>query len=209
MRFDPDKQHRQSILLRGYDYSQAGAYFITVCTQGRECLFGEIIDGNMRLNGYGRVVGDEWLRSTEIRREIELDEWVVMPNHIHAIIAIINHRRGDRPVAPTRENIQSHRLRGPRPKSISALLAGFKSAVTKQINQIRRTPSVPVWQRNYYEHVIRNEHELTRIRQYIANNPAQWALDRENPKVGEKERRGDRRIAPTDEIETIFGGFRP
>jgi REP element-mobilizing transposase RayT len=209
MKFDPDERHRQTIRLKDYDYSQAGAYFVTVCTQGRECLFGEITDGNMRLNEYGRIVRGEWLRSAEIRREIELDEWVVMPNHIHAIIAIIDHRRGDRPVAPTRENTQSHRLTGPRPKSISALLAGFKSAVTKQINQIRRTPSVPVWQRNYYEHIIRNEDELNRIRQYIANNPAQWALDRENPAVGEKERRGDRPVTPTDDIETICGGVRP
>ncbi len=209
MKFDPGKGYRRSIRLKGYDYSQAGAYFVTVCTQDRECLFGEVTDGSMQLNEYGRIMCEEWLRSAGIRREIELDEYVVMPNHVHAIIAIIDHGRGDRPVAPTRENTQFHRVTRPRPKSISALLGGFKSAVTKRINQARGTLGLPVWQRNYYEHIIRSESELARIRQYIANNPAQWALDRENPAVVENERRGDRPVAPTDNIETIFGGVRP
>lgn len=170
---DLDRQHRRSIRLKGYDYSQVGAYFITVCAQNRECLFGSVVDGEMRLNGAGTIVADEWLKTTMIRDEIELDEWVVMPNHFHGIVWINHHRRGDWPVAPT----------GPQPRSLGSLMAGFKSAVTKRINENRQTPGEKIWQRNYYEHIIRNESELNRIREYIVNNPLQWELDRENPDV--------------------------
>ncbi|PIP72247.1 MAG: transposase, partial [Nitrospinae bacterium CG22_combo_CG10-13_8_21_14_all_47_10] len=143
------QRNRRSIRLKGYDYSQAGAYFVTICAQNRECLFGEIADGQMVLNDAGEIIAEEWMKSGEIRDEIELDEWVVMPNHLHAIVMI---RRGDRPVAPTSP--------GPHPKSIGALLAGFKSAATKRINKTRKTPGAKIWQRNYHEHIIRNENEL-------------------------------------------------
>ncbi len=88
MKYDPNKHHRRSIRLKGYDYSSAGAYFITICAYQRACLFGEIVDGMMQLNEFGQIVADEWLKSSEIRREIALDEWVVMPNHIHGIVFI-------------------------------------------------------------------------------------------------------------------------
>jgi putative transposase len=173
--YNPKKHHRRSIRLRNYDYSQTGVYFITLCTQNRECLFGEIIVGangvlpKMILNEYGMIARDEWIKSAAIRFEIELDEFVVMPNHFHGIIVI--HGRGDRPVAPTK-----HRP-GPQPKSIGALVAGFKSAVTKRINQIRKTPGIPVWQRNYYDHIIRVENELNCICEYIRYNPMRWEED--------------------------------
>ena len=101
MKFNPDIHHRQSIRLKDYDYSQEGAYFVTICCQNKECLFGEILNGVTRLNKYGKIVGDEWLKSADIRSEIELDEFIIMPNHIHGISAIngivaIN-CRGDRP----------------------------------------------------------------------------------------------------------------
>nr|VFJ44204.1 MAG: hypothetical protein BECKFW1821A_GA0114235_100619 [Candidatus Kentron sp. FW]VFJ58227.1 MAG: hypothetical protein BECKFW1821B_GA0114236_104011 [Candidatus Kentron sp. FW] len=99
MIYNPDIHHRRSIRLRGYDYSQAGAYFVTICTQNQECLFGKIADGEMRLNDAGKIVAEEWTRSEVIRDEIELDEWVVMPNHFHGILVITG--RGDRRVAPT------------------------------------------------------------------------------------------------------------
>ena len=175
MPYNPEKHHRRSIRLRNYDYSQTGAYFITLCTQNRECLFGEIIVGangvrpKMILNEYGMIARDEWIKSAAIRFEIELDEFVVMPNHFHGIVVI--HGRGDRPVAPTEYRP------GPQPKSIGALVAGFKSAVTKRINQIRKTPGIPVWQRNFYDHIIRVENELNRIREYIRYNPMQWEED--------------------------------
>ena len=169
VRQDRHPHPRRSLRLRHYDYAQAGAYFVTVCTHERRCLFGDIVDGAMRLSDVGRIIADEWHKSARIRAEIELDTWVIMPNHFHGI-AIITHRRGDRPVAPT----------GP-PRSIGALMAGFKSASTKRINAARGTPGARVWQRNYYDHVIRNEANLHRIRQYIADNPARWAEDPENP----------------------------
>lgn len=102
MRYDPDKHHRRSIRLHGYDYAQAGAYFVTICTQNRECLFGDIEDGEMRLNDYGRVVEEEWLRTATIRREVELDAFIVMPNHVHGIIVINAERRSQANVGATR-----------------------------------------------------------------------------------------------------------
>jgi REP element-mobilizing transposase RayT len=152
-------------------------------------FFGEIINDEMVLNKNGKIVRDEWLRTSEIRHEIVLDEYVVMPNHFHAII-LINDCRGDRPVART-NNLQVTRTpkkpvvpdspNGPKPGSIGAFVAGFKSVISKHVNEIRQTPGVPVWQRNYYEHVIRDEDELKEVRQYILTNPMKWALDRENP----------------------------
>jgi len=168
----PPAQRRRSIRLREYDYSSAGAYFVTICTHRRALLLGEVVDGELVLNSFGETVREEWLRSADIRAEIELDEFVVMPNHIHGIVFITGAGRGDRPVAPTP---------GPRPRSLSSLIAGFKSAATKRINDLRDTPGSPVWQRNYYERVIRDERELTRIREYIQQNPLQWRLDCENP----------------------------
>jgi len=172
MKFNPGSHHRRSIRLQGYDYSLAGAYFITICTKNRECLFGEIITNEMSLNNFGMIARDEWIKSTAIRFEIELDEFVVMPNHFHGIVVIQG--RGDRPVAPT-----EHRP-GPQPRSIGALVAGFKSAVTKNINEIRTTPGLPVWQRNYYEHIIRDEKSYLRIAEYIVNNPLNWQQDQYN-----------------------------
>jgi hypothetical protein len=106
MKYDPAIHHRRSIRLQGYDYSQAGVYFVTICAQNRECLFGEIVNGGMRLNEAGRMVTDEWIKTAEIRDEIELDEWVVMPNHFHGVLVIGDGRgdrlcTGDRRVAPT------------------------------------------------------------------------------------------------------------
>lgn len=165
---------RRSNRLKHYDYAANGAYFVTICTHNRECLFGEIVDGEMVLHRSGKIVVDEWLRTAEIRNEIELDEWVVMPNHFHAIVFIVNPCRGDRPVAPTMPC-------GPKPKFIGSLMAGFKSSVTKRINALRNTSGQPVWQRNYHDHIIRNETDLDRVCEYIQNNPLEWELDENNP----------------------------
>ena len=173
-RYNPDIHHRRSRRLKGYDYSQAGAYFISVCTRNRECLLGEIADGEMRLNDAGRMVAEEWMKSAEIRNEIELDAFAVMPNHVHGIIVIANDCRGVWPYAPTGT------LRSPS-RTIGALVRAFKSACTIRINDMRNARGTPVWQRNYYEHVIRDEDDLNRIRQYICDNPARWAEDENNP----------------------------
>jgi putative transposase len=163
---------RRSIRLQGYDYSQAGAYFVTLCIQNRECLFGDIVNGEMRLNEAGRIVAEEWLKTAEIRDEIELDEWVVMPNHFHGIL-VIGDCRGTARRAPTVE-----RFGQPVVGSIPTIIRSFKSAVTKCINELRETPGTKFWQRNYWEHIVRNEPELNRIREYIHNNPAHWELDK-------------------------------
>ena len=171
---DLEKHHRRSIRLRDYDYSRSGAYFVTVCTTVQELLFGKVNDGEVELNEFGRIAAEEWLNSARIRDEIELDAWIVMPNHVHGIVIIANdHCRGDRPVATS----------GPRPKSLGAMMAGFKSAATKRINSIRCAPGASVWQRNYYEHVIRNQSAVDQIRQYISDNPAGLSEAPENPAV--------------------------
>jgi REP element-mobilizing transposase RayT len=189
----PRRSRRRSIRLQGYDYSQAGAYFVTLCTQNRARLFGDVINGEMRLNVAGNIVADEWIKTAEIHNRTELDEWVVMPNHFHGIMVITdasatnrddvkkrntgNYRRADNrpvgrftgrpPVAPT----------GPKPKSVGAVMAGFKSSVTSRVNTYRQSPGSEVWQRNYWDHIIRNETELDTLRQYIITNPARWEQD--------------------------------
>ena len=179
MIYNSQKHHRRSIRIPGYDYAQEGWYFITICTYQREKLFGEIINKNIKLNKYGKIVYDEWIKSSKIRHEIEINEFIIMPNHLHGIIKIIGNNcgRGYRPVAPTNTYgviIPS----GPYPKSIGSLIAGFKSSATKQINIIRQTPGSRIWQRNYWEHIIRDEKDLNRIRQYIINNPLKWPEDK-------------------------------
>lgn len=186
-----DFHHRRSIRLPGYDYSQQGAYFVTICTQDRMCLFGDIEDGEMTLNQYGSAVQDEWLRTPEIRAEIQTGEFVVMPNHFHGIVLICG---GEADVcrgtacralmectarrAPTVE-----RFGRPISGSLPTIVRAFKSAVTRRINGIRRTPGEQVWQRNYYEHVIRNEIDYRQITEYIADNPRRWKEDVLHPDV--------------------------
>jgi REP element-mobilizing transposase RayT len=178
MNYSPGQHRRRSIRLSGYDYSQNGAYFITVCTKNRQCLLGEIENGEMRLNDAGRIVVAEWMKTAEIRSGIELDACVVMPNHFHGIF-VVSDGRGTARRAPTVE-----RFGQPVPGSIPTVIRAFKSAVTKRINEMRQIPGEPLWQRNYYEHVIRNDDELNRIRQYIIDNPAKWDMDKENPHAG-------------------------
>ncbi len=172
--FNPHIHHRHTIRLAGYDYSRAGAYFLTLCAHHHKNIFGTIVDDGIELNACGRIVYDEWLKSAKIRREIELDEFIIMPDHLHGIVIIHDiDRRGDRPVAPTNPDVVENPM-GPKPKSIASFVAGFKSATTKRINEIRHTPGTSAWQRNYYEHIIRNEIELHRIREYIKYNPVNW-----------------------------------
>jgi len=142
---DPAIHRRRSIRLQGYDYSQAGAYFVTICTRNRECVFGETADGAMRLNEAGRIVADEWLKTTAILDEIELDEWVVMPNHFHGILVIGDCRNTARR-APTAEQF-GHPVAG----SIPTIVRSFKSAVTKRINELCQTPG-----KNYGSAIIGN-----------------------------------------------------
>jgi len=166
-----------------------GAYFVTICAHGRECLFGEIENGLMRLNEYGDVVASEWLRSAEVRSEIECGEFVVMPNHFHGTVHIVG-ANGIRTAegihlnhvdAADGERAYCHTpLRSPS-RNVGAMVRGFKSAASKRINEIRNTSGAPVWQRNYYEHVIRNDADYNRIAEYIASNPQRWREDSLHP----------------------------
>jgi putative transposase len=187
-RITPHKIHRRwTIRAPGYDYTQAGAYFITICTRNRECLLGKVVNGMVQLNETGRLVESVWLQTATARPELELDAYVVMPNHFHAIffihespgVAGATHR-----VAPTKNHSattgKTRRPVGPISRSVGAVMAQFKSLVTKRLNATQQYLGGPVWQRNYYEHVIRDEESLNRIREYIATNARRWDLDREN-----------------------------
>jgi REP element-mobilizing transposase RayT len=172
--------------LRGYDYALPGAYFVTICAYNRECLFGLVLGSSVRLNEFGHIVEAEWLNTSLVRPLVEVDQFIVMPNHLHGIVVIHEEVSSNpsvgatRRVAPTRVAPTVHPI-GPAPGSLGAIVGQFKSVVTKRINALRGTPGASVWQRNYYEHVIRSEYDMNRVREYIANNPIKWDSDRNNP----------------------------
>jgi REP element-mobilizing transposase RayT len=176
MKHDADRHHRRSICLKGYDYSEAGAYFITICANSRECLFGDVVGEEMRLKDAGQMVRDIWHRIPEHFPHADIDEFIVMPNHVHGIIVINPTGRGMACHAPTHRQFAK-----PITGSLSTIVGSFKSAITRQINLIRNTPGCSVWQRNYYEHVIRSEEEMNRIREYIIENPVKWSEDENHP----------------------------
>ncbi len=165
------KNNRHSIRMKGYDYSKAGVYYITICTQNRKCLFGDIINGEMQLNDTGSVVVDEWMKIPGTQQGIELEEWVVMPNHFHGII-IFTESVGAIHESPLPMTQKQRRNMG-----LPKLIGRFKMLSSKKINEIRQTPGVKLWQRNYWEHIIRNNDELINIREYIRNNPRKWSSD--------------------------------
>nr|WP_315862938.1 transposase [Thermosynechococcus sp. NK55a] len=296
MPYDPERHHRRSIRLKGYDYTQPGAYFITICTHDRACLFGEVVEGQMRLNEAGHIAQQCWTDIPNHFPHIQLDEFIIMPNHVHGILVIVHHVHhvGARHAVPPHgmpphgmpphgmpphgmpphgmpphgmpphgmpphgmpphgmpphgmpphgmpphgmpphgmpphgmpphgmpphgmpphgmpphgmpphgmpphgmpphgmppHGMPPPPMASPNPTveqfgkpvhgSLPTIVRSFKSATTRHINILRGTPGAPVWQRNYYEHIIRNEDALHRIRQYIATNPLRWHLDREN-----------------------------
>jgi putative transposase len=162
---------RRSIRLAGYDYTAPGSYFITICTARRADLFGKIVDGQMQASLFGEIAGREWLRLEERFPQLKLDAFVVMPNHLHGIIILIGDKPGlEEPGA--REGFGC-----PVPGSLPSLVRSYKSAVTLKINARRNLPGIPVWQRNYWEHAIRDEVDWSRIREYVVNNPLRWMED--------------------------------
>jgi putative transposase len=177
-----DRHHRRSIRLPDYDYSQPGAYFITIVTRGRECLFGEIRDNEMHLNDYGRITDECWRAIAEHFPNTEIGTYAILPNHVHGIIVIYaNENRMATNSSPSVGARHASALppHGVKPKSIGAIVGSFKSAVTKRIG--RELNATGIWQRNYYEHIIRNEGEHDRIYSYIESNVVNWAKDDENP----------------------------
>ena len=170
---------RKTIRLPDWDYASSAWYFLTICTHHRISIFGRIVDDLMVLNALGRIADEEWKRSPEIRKQLGLDAYVIMPNHMHGIVILRredDHIRRDSP----QPSVGAHGgapLQRP-PRSLGSFVAGFKARVTKRINQHRRTPGTPVWQRGYFDHIVRDQRDLDRIRSYILHNPAKWALDK-------------------------------
>ena len=179
MPYDPLFHNRHSIRMLGYDYGQPGAYFITTCTHRKACILGRVVDDRVVIGALGRHV-DSALRALPERYErVRLDASVVMPNHVHAILWLT----GDAPDMPLEHLLGvgfNPTEPGKRP-GLSEVVRGFKTAVARAINRARGRSGSPVWQRGFYDRIIRDEEELGRIREYIAQNPYAWAIDRENP----------------------------
>jgi REP element-mobilizing transposase RayT len=167
-----NNHHRHSIRLRDYDYALAGAYLVTICTRNREMLFGEIQGGEMIINQLGEIANNSWLWLFDRYDYITPDYYIVMPNHFHGII-ILQDQSGDSRVAPIKMPMNH--------KPLGQLIGAFKTTSTKRINQFGNLRKDVLWQRNYFEHVIRNENELNSIRKYIIENPMRWEYDAENP----------------------------
>jgi REP element-mobilizing transposase RayT len=192
MSYNPVIHHRQSIRLKGYDYSQAGLYFVTLCVYGRACLFGRIENAEMILNDAGRAALQCWLEIPRHYPNVVLHEYVIMPNHVHGIVQIVDAMdgcddwdcRGEKFFAPTYAPTITPKnaptdgqmvIRGTS-RTIGSMLRGFKIGVTKWMRQ--NTNVQNVWQRNYYEHIIRNEQSYQNIAEYIVDNPAKWKEDK-------------------------------
>jgi REP element-mobilizing transposase RayT len=215
MSYDPEIHHRKSIRLRGYDYSVPGKYFVTICALEKACLFGGIADGQIALNDYGRVVENVWKELPSHFPLVELDRFVVMPNHFHAIAVIVDPRAkrvgagfprpdsnpGETDVGagfPRPDSNPSEMGVGagfPHPMSpipkqggenpplraLGDVIRWFKYESTKRINELRGLAGRPIWQRNYYEHIILSDKSYWRIREYIADNPKNWVKDKLHP----------------------------
>lgn len=196
--------HRHSLRLKDFDYSQAGAYFVTICTKNRQCIFGTIQQGKMQLNASGRVASAQWQQLPYRFTDLELGEWVVMPNHIHGILVITGRGeaymgRGEAslkkiefvdmdPFLPDASPLQLEsiskdvsplRPTGTTSGSVGAMIQNYKSITSRKISAQIEKMRGSVWQRNYYEHVIRNECELNAISIYILTNPQNWEKDTE------------------------------
>ncbi|HLD76854.1 MAG TPA: transposase [Rickettsiales bacterium] len=171
---------RKNLRLKNYDYSQNGAYFITICVDSFKCLFGMVEEDRVILSWIGKIVRDEWLKTFELRNNLEIDEYVIMPNHFHAIFMINVTDDGC-----TFDNVGAHRMRPCNQDSgrmrcaptIGDVVRGFKATVTSIVNS-QSKKKIKLWQRNYYERIIRDEFELNKIRKYIVENPLKLRLDK-------------------------------
>ncbi|MGH2586216.1 MAG: transposase [Dehalococcoidia bacterium] len=204
----PDRPYRRSIRLSGYDYASTGAYFVTIVVQGRACVFGQVVGGEMQRNLLGDLINYAWHDMPHHHPNVVLDAFVVMPNHIHGIILLIDPvgatpaspaPASPAPASPTRSDTDLPAARGPSPGSIGAIIGSFKASTSRRLNILRQgdagvgagdagvaptglvLPEGRLWQRNYYEHVIRTDDALNHIRNYIHTNPQRWFQDRENP----------------------------
>jgi REP element-mobilizing transposase RayT len=206
-KYDPQIHHRRSIRLKGYDYSRAGAYFVTICVHQRECLLGNIVNGEMQLSRFGKIVSYAWQDLPKHYPHVILDEFCIMPNHVHFIVVLddddgrdgssrlsqvslpANSRDGSRGLSQTSLLTNTLLSKTPLPAQethpyrrhpLSEAIRAFKSFSAKRINDLQKTTGSPFWQKNYYEHIIRNDREWNAIAWYIFNNPLHWQLDRDN-----------------------------
>jgi len=224
MRYDPIKHHRRSIRLRGHDYSDPGEYYVTICTHNRECVLGEIKDGEMRLSNAGEIAERCWYEIPQHFENVGLGEFVTMPNHLHVIILLRGISRRDEVTSSLQIMSSSLRVTSSlqimssslqvtsslqimssslrvtsslrndtrieteqtiikRPPTLGQVVAFYKYRSTKLINALRDSPGSRFWQRNYYEHIIRDGSEYARIQKYIADNANKWSEDEENPRA--------------------------
>src|SRR5688500_23792 len=199
MKYNPEIHHRRSIRLKGYDYTQPGAYFVTFCSYQRMHVFGKVVNGEMILNDIGKIARDQWFKTAELRPYVKLyeDEFVIMPNHGHGIIWIQEgalrrnaQSRAEQRSAPTKTTP----TKTVAPGSLGAIVRAYKSAVTYAVNAVQNQRGAVLWQRNYYDHIIRNDRELNNIRWYIINNPLNWQLDRDNSQ-------NIRKLSPPERVE--------
>ena len=201
-RIHPQKRRRRSIRMPKFDYTMSLQWFITICTHNRECVLGEIVNDEMRLNEIGKIIEECWLAIPDHFLNVILGEYMIMPNHIHGILEIVDNShvcrgtacqndsdicRGVACYAPTGSQEYFSKI-SPVPKSLGTIIRSFKSGVTKHVNKLRNTPSASFWQRNYYEHGIRNDKALERIENYIKENPFFWNEDENHPENLHKHR---------------------
>lgn len=195
MKSDSQVRRRRSIRLKHYDYSQPGAYFITVVTKNRDCLFGKVNCGQMQESEFGKIVQEAWSDLPHHYPYITLDEFILMPNHVHAIL-VLNAEEACKGGSISSDKSKASRLEKreedltfgikTRPyktirHGIPEIVRAFKSFSSRRINNLRGTPGLAVWQRNFYDHIIRNQYEFNNIRLYITENPYGWNDDHENP----------------------------
>ena len=185
MGYNPNIHHKRSIRLQGYDYSQSGFYFVTICCHDRKHCFGKIENGIMLLNDAGKIA-DEYFKNLSVKyTQTKLHEYVVMPNHVHVIIEITEMTDGSIPVGLIHESnlLQAQPqppllLRDKRRKMLLPKIIGwYKMNTAKHINILQKTQGTPFWQRDYFEHIIRNEISFQKISNYIINNPIKWGQD--------------------------------
>ncbi len=196
-------QARRSIRLKGYDYRLAGGYFVTICVRKHLCLLGDIVQGKLELTYLGRIVDEEWQKISKIREHVELDVYIVMPNHFHGIVWLTNEpelmeRRTSADIPLTGDErsrqalplptagLKPNTLKGAQAGSLGAVIGGFKSATTRRVNMEMGVTGKSFWQRNYWDRILRNKRELEAIRRYIWNNPANWLEDDLHPRRSRK-----------------------
>jgi putative transposase len=187
VREDSYLPNRRTVRIKTFDYAQPAAYFITICADGRRNIFGEIIAGKMKLNLLGTIVNASWLELTRHFPNIRLAAHVVMPNHLHGIVSIQDRAPHGVRTTGTDASVSSTlncSSRGPVPGAIPTIARSFKSAVSKQARRLLHKSSLRVWQRGYYEHIIRDQGDFEKICEYIRLNPSRWDLDEENAASG-------------------------